>query len=613
MQNITTQKPPVTNWVQKLPSCTAILNKDLELIDASMGWYSLLGLDRKDVLGKAIYSIFPHLEPHHADSFEYSIEGIEDITFTDKAFHKKNNHSSLVWQLKPWKDGYGNIIGVVINVAPDCQNTPKTVYSNESGSMLCDKNEEVGSWEYNFAQGKVFWSNTFRDILRLPLDYQTSFKKTLSFFETAEERKKLRNAVREAMTTGKPWDDDFKVKDYYGNSKLVNIVGRPKFKNGKCVRIIGVVQSPKAKNTAKLQHKVIKTDYLEHDDLFDKVPTGLAILDLNTEKILKINNHLSGILNKSERFFNKKSYKDFVQINTNTCAEIKEALGHRYSFKNVQLPLNHKSIGEYVLNVSGNIITNAEGKEVLLVSCEDFTQRVSLEHTFSESLNNAHQEIDKMVHFAHMVSHNLKAHTTNFDLLLNFLRNEKDENERNLLIQMLFESTDSLTTTIKSLRELVSIRHMVNEQKSRLNVNEYFYKVMQSNIGLIKKKNVKIHNEITEDFTVNAIPAYLESILANLLLNAIHFVNDNEKPLLILTGAHEDKYTLLTFEDNSMGINLEKEGDNVFALYKKLQNMGQNTSMGLYLTKYQIELMGGKITVESDVGKGNTFKIFFPT
>ena len=111
---------------------------------------------------------------------------------------------------------------------------------------------------------------------------------------------------------------------------------------------------------------------------------------------------------------------------------------------------------------------------------------------------------------------------------------------------------------------------------------------------------------------MKAIPAYLESILANLILNGLRFLNEKERPVLILSAQRNDQNTIFCVEDNSMGINLEKEGDKVFGLYKRLKNMGDSTSMGLYLAKYQIELMGGSIEVESAEKRGNKFKVYFP-
>ena len=607
MTQLTVPQPTAQNEARALKSFTCVVNKDLELIEASSGWFEFFSISRKKTIGQKLYTIFPHFENDHADSFEYCLEGVHDIKIIDATKYIKEQNGTLVWNLNPWKDGYGNIIGIVMSLKYGQEN-----FNADKAKQLnnqLEKNQEVGvgSWEYNVGEAEMIWSNKFKLILGIPENSVGSVQKSFSFLENSEERLRLRNLVREAMTTGRPWDENFKIKDFNGNFVTLNTIGRPKFKNGKCSRIIGVIQHI---NNEELSEARPTTVFQE--DYFDNVPTGLAVIDFETDTLLNINNHLLGLFDKKRSFFLNKPLNEFIEIDHHTKNEIEESLTKYFSFKNAKVNIKHKSLGQLVLNVSGNLIKNKQGKEVLLVSCDDFTKRASLEYTFSSSLNRAHEEIDKMVHFAHMVSHNLKAHTTNFDLLLNFLHNEENEKEREHLMQLLFQSSDNLTSTIRSLRELVAIRHMVNEQKSVLNVNDCLYKVIQSNNGLIKKINAKVHNEIDEEFNVCAIPAYLESILANLLQNALNFMNENERPIIYLNCSVEAKHHVITIEDNSMGINLEKEGDKVFALYRKLQNMGDNTSMGLYLTKYQIELMGGKIAVQSEVGKGNTFKVYFP-
>lgn len=481
----------------------------------------------------------------------------------------------------------------------------------ENHQLSYMQEEEVGSWEYKIGENHMFWSNMFRQILRVPFDFQASLQKTIALLENPEDKTRLRTIIRAAMTTGKPWNENFKIKDFCGHVQQINTIGRPKFKDGKCTRIIGIIQRTHIKSKESAD-RVFKSAAYDNKDFFDNIPTGLVVIDYSNDKILKINNHLLGLFDKKASFFQNKNFKDFVEVHEYSKKEIKESLGQYFSFKNVKISVKHKSLGNLVFNVSGNLLTDKNNKEIVLVSCDDFTKRASLEYTFSESLNRAHEEIDKMVHFAHMVSHNLKAHTTNFDLLLNFLQQAKDEKERKNLSKKLFDSNKNLSTTINGLRELVAIRHMVNEQKSSLAANEMFTKVLQSNHGIIKKMNAKVYSEIGKAFHINAIPAYLESIFSNLLLNSLNFLNENECPVIRVSATQENDRAVITFEDNSMGINLAKEGDKVFAMYRKLQNMGDNSSMGLYLTKYQVELMGGYITVESDVGKGNIFQIYFP-
>ncbi|MAQ42180.1 MAG: hypothetical protein CMH15_14260 [Mesonia sp.] len=68
---------------------------------------------------------------------------------------------------------------------------------------------------------------------------------------------------------------------------------------------------------------------------------------------------------------------------------------------------------------------------------------------------------------------------------------------------------------------------------------------------------------------------------------------------------------MLYVQDNGLGINLEDHKKSLFGMYKTFHNHEDSRGIGLFITKNQIEAMGGKIEVESQVDKGSTFKVYF--
>ncbi len=67
----------------------------------------------------------------------------------------------------------------------------------------------------------------------------------------------------------------------------------------------------------------------------------------------------------------------------------------------------------------------------------------------------------------------------------------------------------------------------------------------------------------------------------------------------------------LSFRDNGLGIDLKKNSGEIFGLYKRFHNHVEGKGMGLFMVKTQVELMGGKIAVTSEVNKGSEFSIEF--
>lgn len=103
----------------------------------------------------------------------------------------------------------------------------------------------------------------------------------------------------------------------------------------------------------------------------------------------------------------------------------------------------------------------------------------------------------------------------------------------------------------------------------------------------------------------------MQSIIQNLVSNAIKYKRDNVASHIEFESAIENKHKVLYVRDNGMGLNLEKHGENVFKLYKRFHRNISGKGMGLFLIKSQLEALHATITIDSKVGEGTTFKIKF--
>jgi len=67
----------------------------------------------------------------------------------------------------------------------------------------------------------------------------------------------------------------------------------------------------------------------------------------------------------------------------------------------------------------------------------------------------------------------------------------------------------------------------------------------------------------------------------------------------------------LKIKENGIGIDLGKNGEKLFGMYKTFNNNPDSKGIGLFITKNQIDAMGGRIQTESELNKGTTFTIYF--
>ena len=68
---------------------------------------------------------------------------------------------------------------------------------------------------------------------------------------------------------------------------------------------------------------------------------------------------------------------------------------------------------------------------------------------------------------------------------------------------------------------------------------------------------------------------------------------------------------MLNIKDNGLGIDLNRNKERLFGMYKTFHNNKDARGIGLFITKNQILAMGGKIEVESEPDEGTMFKVYF--
>jgi signal transduction histidine kinase len=96
-----------------------------------------------------------------------------------------------------------------------------------------------------------------------------------------------------------------------------------------------------------------------------------------------------------------------------------------------------------------------------------------------------------------------------------------------------------------------------------------------------------------------------------MITNAIRYKHPDRSPDIRIKSYRDDNWVVVDFADNGLGMDLNRYGNRLFGLYQRFHEHKEGKGLGLYMTRSQVTAMGGKIEVESEPGKGTTFKIFF--
>ncbi len=281
-------------------------------------------------------------------------------------------------------------------------------------------------------------------------------------------------------------------------------------------------------------------------------------------------------------------------------------------FENTKRVLAKDGTYRWVLSRGKIIERDSKGNPLRIIGTHsDVTFNKEKEQELLHNLDIIIEQNNRLLNFAHIVSHNLRSHTGNFKMLLNIIDETDDVVNREECIGYLKTTSNALSETIDHLKELVDIHNTIIHKKEDLNLRLYLNQTLEVLSKEIKDNRVVIVNKIGEKDTIKFNPAYLESLFLNFTTNAIKYSHPDRTPEISYSSSRENGKLVLLIQDNGLGINLEKYGEKLFGMYKTFHKNDNARGIGLFITKNQIESMGGSIEVESKVNVGTTFKINF--
>lgn len=235
----------------------------------------------------------------------------------------------------------------------------------------------------------------------------------------------------------------------------------------------------------------------------------------------------------------------------------------------------------------------------------------NLEREIEERTRELIEYNQQLEQFAYISAHNLRAPVARILGLGQLLElSPKDTQEKREVYEKLISTTRELDHVVRDLNTILEIR------KSNISVvTEIDLAAELSQVkGILEKEITDTQTEIVADFSnvriIHTVKPYLDSILINLISNAIKYRHERRHPVITLKTEVREDYVCLIVQDNGLGIDLSLFKDRIFTLYSRFHSHVEGKGMGLYLVKTQVAALGGKIEVESEVNKGITFYVY---
>ncbi|MFO7720304.1 MAG: PAS domain S-box protein [Gillisia sp.] len=242
---------------------------------------------------------------------------------------------------------------------------------------------------------------------------------------------------------------------------------------------------------------------------------------------------------------------------------------------------------------------------------EDIHDKKMAETHLKSSYEMVMKQNKRLLNFSYIVSHNLRSHSSNIKSILSLYEDSNDYEERESYFGMLEKVSAALNQTLYDLNEVVSIQSNLDLTVQQLKLKDY----LDGTLGMLKveieEKQARIYTDIPDAMQVKFNAAYMESVLLNLVTNSLRYSSPDRIPEIHIAGTKLGEKWILEVKDNGIGMDLEKNRDKLFGLYKTFSNHPKARGVGLFITKNQIDAMDGSIAVESEPGEGTKVKVYF--
>ena len=476
----------------------------------------------------------------------------------------------------------------------------KTQKAYESAS----EQARLGNWEFIIETGDIYWSPMIYKIYEIENFPIPSYEKLLNYTDINNGSKLLEEAVNNAIQFGKPYQLDLQIKTPNNNIKWVRVIGEAEFINGKCYRLIGSVQDINSLKENEL--KLIDTkNYREA--IVKTIPDLMFILDKKGVLLEFSAGALEELLLPPESFLGK-SVKDVFPAPL--AKQILDAVGKAFKLNQV-ISIEYELPVGLLTNYYEARFNKLNDSQVVALA-RNMTQKVETEREKENLLNRIQNQNKALQNYAHIISHNLRSLTTNISGITYLLSDEMPVIKKSEYYEYLTKSTDKLYEFIKQISDTSSIFTVVDLELDSIQLQTIVEKTVLNVIADLRLNAIELNTDIPKHLKVKANRDFLDSIILNLLTNAIKYRSQTNKPSIHITAKTEKDFVKLSVTDNGLGIDLEKYRLRIFGMFKTFHKHEQARGLGLFMVKNQIEAMGGSIDVESEVNKGSTFNVYLP-
>lgn len=549
--------------------------------------------------------------PSYIEMFEHVFTGEEierETLFTD-AEGVEHVYSHI---FRPLFDSHKDIFGVFITSREITERKKLTeeLAIHSDRLKTAQKIAKLGYFEYNFATKICYCSDQFCDILGIPDDYY-SWQQLSSFQNQihSDDQPTVLSEIQTSLFQSKNFSLEFRYQTNMGSEKVILAIGSTeKNDQGQISKFRVTLQDI---TDSKMAILAIETLESKFKSLFDNSIDGV-ILTSENGSIISANPSVCLMLGYVEDELTALNSADLLDMTATSVTTMMQIRNDDNGAFIGELLMKHKE-GHFVpVEVTSINMKDGKGNPYVSTIIRDITEKKKIEleqKALTEELLKNNRDLQQ---FSFITSHNLRAPVANLLSLLSLYNHEKPADDFNLILVDKFkDATQQLNSTLNDLINVLVIKSNNNIESELVSFTDIYLNVRKNIDNLIKQQNGEIKANFSEVDSVVYNKVHIESIFLNMISNAIRYSSPDRKPVISITSFVRENWVVVEFTDNGLGMDLKRYGDRLFGLYQRFHIHKEGKGLGLYMTRSQVIAMGGKIEVESEVGVGTTFKIYF--
>jgi PAS domain S-box-containing protein len=353
-----------------------------------------------------------------------------------------------------------------------------------------------------------------------------------------------------------------------------------------------------------------------YENILNKIPMDIAVFDADHRYL-----YVNPFSVKDEQLRHYIIGKDDFEYATYRNRDNTIPLQRRSQFLKAKVTRRVVSWEDQVKDKEGNLVThirklfpvyNESGSFSFVIGYGiDITDRKKLEEEQNMLLKRLSFQNTQLIDFCNIVTHNLRGPLNNMSMLVDFVEESENPEEQRELVGKLKPVIEGLNSTFNELVETIQIKQDLEIKSEVVHLENCLKKTLKGLEMEVLKANLQLTIDCHEAPEVYFPPKYVASIFHNLISNALKYRSPQRQLQIHVSSHKKGSACVLIVKDNGLGIDLCKHKDHVFKIGKVFHSHANAKGLGLYMTKSQVDVMGGTIEVESEVDKGTCFTIEF--